>query len=69
MSVTDFFFCLRPQGRTVMKNWAYLASELTQKFPSITDIQVRCSGAAKESLKYSKRFSAHKFNSVEECTC
>ena len=25
-------FCLRPQGGTAMKNWAYLASELTQKF-------------------------------------
>ena len=52
-----------------MENWAYLAYELTQKFPSITDIQVKYSGAANDSLKYSIKIFCIHFSSVEEYIC
>ena len=63
-------FSLRPQGGTVMIFWAYLAFKLTQKvFPTLTDLQVRSSGAACQNSKaFNYKFVVQN-SSVKEYKC
>ena len=59
-------FSFRPQGETVMQNWAYLAFELMQKVSCSYRLQVRGFGAVGCNSKVFNKSLPQKKSSVRK---